>query len=66
MLGPHVISTPLAPMGPAGAATGAGGPARGRGARPARGPTGRVEFLRFSPDGAHPATASPEDGSVIV
>jgi hypothetical protein len=66
MLGPHVISTPLAPMCPAGAATGAGGPASGRGARLARGPTGRVEFLRSSPDGAHLATASPQDGSVTI
>jgi hypothetical protein len=33
MLGPNVISTPLAPMCPAGAATGAGGPVRGCGPR---------------------------------
>ncbi len=28
--------------------------------------TGRVEFLRFSPDGTHQAAASPEDGRVVV
>jgi eukaryotic-like serine/threonine-protein kinase len=28
--------------------------------------TGRVEFLRFSPDGTHLAAASPEDGRVVV